>query len=253
LTVGELDGRVALVAGATGPIGAAVCAALSGRGASVGVHYHSRPDAATELAQRLAGPHAVVGGDLAAAGTADAIVAEVAERLGPVTALVNAAHPHGGAPAPVSSIDPVELRRQMGAVEAHVALCAAVVPSMRAAGWGRIVFISGALMTRPAPGWGAYGAAKAAASVLTRYLALEEGRAGITANVVAPGRVVDPNDPEPLTPELEQLAGRLLERMALPEFPSPSQVAAVVAQLVGPTGDAITGQTMFVTGGEPIT
>ncbi len=40
--------------------------------------------------------------------------------------------------------------------------------------------------------------------------------------------------------------------MALPEFPSPAQVAAVVAQLVGPTGDAITGQTMFVTGGEPI-
>jgi 3-oxoacyl-[acyl-carrier protein] reductase len=248
----ELDGRVALVAGATGPIGVAVCATLAERGAEVAVHYHSRPDAATALVGGLPGRHTVVGGDLADVDSAAAVVAEVADRLGPVTVLVNAAHPHLGATAPVADLEPAELRRQLGAVEAHAALCAASVPSMRAARWGRIVFVAGALMSRPAPGFGAYGAAKAAASVLTRYLALEEGRAGITANIVAPGRVVDPADDEPLSPALEQLAERLLERMALAAFPSPAQVAAVVAQLVGPAGDAVTGQTIFVTGGEPI-
>ena len=64
--------------------------------------------------------------------------------------------------------------------------------------------------------------------------------------------MVGPSADEELTPELAELSRRLLERMALPTFPTPAQVADVVAMLVGPAGDAITGQTIFVTGGEPI-
>ena len=122
-------------------------------------------------------------------------------------------------PRPVAYIDAPLLREQLGAVELHAALCARAIPAMRAAGWGRIVYVSGALMARPARGFGAYGAAKAAATVLTRYVALEEGESGITANIVAPGRVVDPSDDEPTgeRAELARLSARAPRPRGVPD------------------------------------
>lgn len=248
-----MAGRVALVAGGSGPIGGAVAVALAGAGAAVAVHTH-RSDRGDEIVAGLTGgPHLAVRGDLSDRDQVDAVVGAVEAALGPVAVLVNAVHPATMRPAPVAELDARELADQLRAVEVHAALCHRVVPAMRAGGFGRVVFVSGALMARPAPGFGAYGAAKAAASVLTRHLALEEGRAGITANVVAPGRVVDPDAAaEPLTPERAELARRLAERMALADFPTPAQVADVVSWLVSPGAAAVTGQTVWVTGGEPI-
>jgi NAD(P)-dependent dehydrogenase (short-subunit alcohol dehydrogenase family) len=166
--------------------------------------------------------------------------------------LVNAAHPAGGQAAPVGDLDPAELERQLGGVRAHHLLCRAALPAMRAAGFGRIVLISGALMARPAAGMGAYGAAKAAATALTRFLALEEGRHGITANIVAPGRVAEAGEPEPEDPALRALSARLRERMALSRFPSADDVAGTVVALTLPSFSPVTGQVVWVTGGEPI-
>ncbi|WP_306205450.1 SDR family NAD(P)-dependent oxidoreductase [Actinoplanes sp. RD1] len=215
---------VAVVAGGTGPIGKAVASRLAAAGFQVAV-----------LARA----------DLA---DVDSAITGIEQSLGPVGVLVNAAHPRLHTPAPVASIDPADLAAHLGAVQLHAALCARVVPGMRSAGWGRVVYLSGALMARPVAGRGAYGAAKAAASVLTRYLALEEGRHGITANIVAPGRVADPG--EELSPEQEALAERLRETLALPDFPDPDDVADAVHTLVNL--GALTGQTLWVTGGEPI-
>ncbi|GAB6896971.1 SDR family NAD(P)-dependent oxidoreductase [Kineosporia succinea] len=194
--------------------------------------------------------HLAVGADLTAPGAVEALVATVEEALGPVAVLVNAAHPGLSAPVPMADPDPGALAGQLAAVAAHAALCARVVPGMRKAGNGRVVYLSGALMARPAPGFGYYGAAKAAATTLTRYLALEEGTHGITANIVAPGRVVDPGEPEDLTPEQADLSERLLQRMALGVFPSPADIARAVVTLV--ESPAVTGQTLWLTGGEPI-
>jgi NAD(P)-dependent dehydrogenase (short-subunit alcohol dehydrogenase family) len=101
-------------------------------------------------------------------------------------------------------------------------------------------------------GLAAYGAAKSAASVLTRYLALEEGRNGITANVVAPGRVCEPDAPEPAEPAMRAVSDALRARMALERFPTPADVADVVVGLTFPHSDQLTAQTLWVTGGEPI-
>ncbi|MFI5893493.1 SDR family NAD(P)-dependent oxidoreductase [Actinoplanes sp. NPDC051513] len=237
---------VALVAGGTGPIGRAVAVALADEGFRVAVHYRSRPEVAEEVVAGLPGEHLTVAADLGD----PAAVSRLGDEVGRVAVLVNAAHPALRTPAPVAETAAPDLAAQLAGVQAHAALCAQVVPGMRDRGWGRIVYVSGALMSRPAPGLGAYGAAKAAATVLTRYLALEEGRHGITANVVAPGRVVDPDEDEELTPAQAALAARLLERMALPTFPTPAEVAAAVLTLV--RSPALTGQTLWVTGGEPI-
>ncbi|MEU6539939.1 SDR family oxidoreductase [Streptomyces sp. NPDC047000] len=245
-----LRDRVALVAGATGPVGRAVAAALAARGTRVAVHYRGRRAEAERVAAALPGRHLAVGADLTDPAALEAAVSAAEERLGPVGVLVNAAHPALSVPAPVAETDPAVLAGHLAAVGVHAALCTRLVPGMRARGWGRVVYVSGALMARPATGFGAYGAAKAAATVLTRYLAWEEGRAGITANVVAPGRVVDPADDTPLTGALAGLSDALRQRMALPDFPTPAQVADAVTGLLD--AEAITGQTVWVTGGEPV-
>jgi NAD(P)-dependent dehydrogenase (short-subunit alcohol dehydrogenase family) len=241
---------VALVAGGTGPIGRAVAGGLAAHGFRVAVHFRSRPSAAEEILAGLPGSHLAVGADLCDPAALDAAVTRVETGLGPITVLVNAAHPSLRTPAVVAETTAPDLAAQLAGVQAHAALCSRVVPGMRKGGWGRIVYVAGALMARPAPGLGAYGAAKSAATVLTRYLALEEGRYGITANVVAPGRVVDPDADEELTPEQAALSAVLLQRMALPAFPGPAEVADAVLTLV--RSGALTGQIIWVTGGEPI-
>lgn len=250
-TGGDLKGRTAFVAGSTGPVGRAVVTALVAAGARVGVHHRSDASGAAGLVSALPGEALAVRAELTDPASVDLAVAAVEAAFGPVALLVNAAHPRHREHRAVADLTPGDLADQFAGVTAHAALCARVVPGMRQQGFGRIVYVSGALMARPAPGNGAYGAAKAAASVLTRYLALEEGRHGITANVVAPGRIVDPAHEEHLSPERADLARRLLERMALPTFPSPAEVADSVLALLG--SGAVTGQTLWVTGGEPIT
>jgi NAD(P)-dependent dehydrogenase (short-subunit alcohol dehydrogenase family) len=247
---GQLDGRTVLVAGATGPLGRAIAETLSSRGAAVAIHHRRSADVATEIAAALPGPSLVVAADIADEDAVDSAVSEVEASLGPVDVLVNAAH-IAVPPASFVDLDPAALDSQLASVRGHALLCQRVLRPMRQRGWGRIVYVSGALMSRPAPGFAAFGAAKAAASTLTRYIALENGAAGITANIVAPGRIVDPAEP-PLTPTMAALSDRLRERMAL-DFPDTFEVAGVVAMLLGSDADVITGQTVWATGGEPIT
>ncbi len=247
-----LSGRVAFVAGGSGVIGREICRDLAQGGAAVAVHCRSDRAGAEALVAALPGSgHLVVQADLDDPAALEAAFAAVEQAAGPVTVLVNTVHASHGI-VPVAELTPGELDAQFASVKLHVALCARAVPGMRAAGWGRVVYVSGALMTRPYPGFGGYGAAKSAATTLTRYLAAEEGRNGITANVVAPGRVVDPAVEAELDETRQALSARLLERTALGVFPSPTEVAQVVSMLVGAGSSALTGQTMWVTGGESI-
>lgn len=243
---GPLAGRVALVAGATGAIGHHVVAELAAAGAAVAVHYRRAGETARALAEAHPGAIAV-GAELPGAAATEALFAAVERALGPVTILVNAVDPGVPAPAPVAELSDETLDGSLEGVRVHHQLCRRAVPGMRAAGGGRIVFLSGALAERPAAGMAAYGSAKAAAAVLTRYLALEEGRHGITANVVAPGRVVEPDAPEPDDPVLRRLAAARREQSARGRFPTPREVARTVAALAGPELAHLTGQTLFVT------
>jgi NAD(P)-dependent dehydrogenase (short-subunit alcohol dehydrogenase family) len=248
---GPHTGRVAFVAGGTGAIGREVVRRLSAAGASVAVHGGSRRQAAEALAAEL--PRALgISGDLTKPGEVDRVFGEVEEALGPVDLLVNTVHPGPGGPVPIADTDDALLDAHLDGVRMHLALCRRALPAMRRRHYGRIVFVSGALMSRPVAGLAAYGAAKSAASVLTRYLALEEGRNGVTANVVAPGRVCEPGEPEPTDPAMRAVSDALRARMALERFPSPADVAAVTVGLTLPHSDQLTAQTLWVTGGEPI-
>lgn len=242
-----LEGRTALVVGGAGALGRAVCADLARRGAAVAVGYRSNESRARAFAAELGGEAMAVALDIDSDASIDEGYAAVEERLGTVGVLVNTAHPEM-APRALADLERAEFTRQATAAAGHVAVCRRALPGMREARFGRIVYVSGALMSRPAAGFAAYGAAKAAATTVTRYLALEEGRAGITANIVAPGRIVDPNDE--LDAEREELSRALLERTALGAFPTLAEVARTIGWLS--TSSELTGQTVWVTGGEPI-
>lgn len=249
---GELAGRVAFVAGGSGSLGRAVVERLSILGASVAVHHRRSPARAEAVAAALGGPALAVAADCTEPAEVDRAFAEVEAALGPVDILVNCAHPPDDS-HPVVAEAPFELlERQLDGVRGHLALVQRAVPGMRAAGFGRIVYVSGALMARPSKGFGLFGAAKAAATTLTRYLALEEGGHGITANIIAPGRILDRDDDSVLDESFEQLADVLRGRLALPDWPDTHEVAAVAALLVGEASGHLTGQTLWVTGGEPI-
>lgn len=247
MIAGPLSGEVALVAGATGAIGRHVVAELAAAGAAVAVHY--RQGSATADALVVAHPGAVaVAAELPGDAATDALFATVEQRLGPVTILVNAVDPGVPTPTPVAELSDDGLAGCLEGVHVHHQLCRRAIPAMREAGRGRIVFLAGAAMDRLAAGMAAYGSGKAAASVLTRYLALEEGRHGITANVVAPGRVAEPDAPEPDDPALRRLSLTAREASALGRFPTPLEVARTVATLASPELVHLTGQTIYVTG-----
>ncbi len=242
--------RGVLVAGATGQLGRAIAHDLAAAGRRVAVHCHSNAVLAAELVDELpGGGHVVVRVDLSDPGAVDAAFAGLVE-WGGVDDLVNAAWPAGLA-RPAADTDGAAVDDAMLGVRMHANLVRAALPGLRRSR-GAIVLLGGALSTRLHPGLGLFGAAKAAATVLTHVTALEEGAAGVRANVISPGRVGvasgDLAEEDPLFASLDEI-GAL--RRVLP-LPSPAEVAATVRWLLAPESSAVTGQTISLAGGERV-
>ena len=250
-----LEGRVAVVCGATGHVGGAIAQGLASMGARVGVHTHGRRERADEIVRELPGAgHAVLEGDLSDSTSARRVFERAAAELGgPVTVVVDAAYP-SQPPLHVRDLEDAYVERHLDGLRTHVNVCRAALTGMRAEGWGRIVLISGALAWRPFPGFAVYAAVKAGVSAFARTLALEEGRAGITVNVVALGRIEREGGEQAFNPHpgYEALDEVTRRRIALPRMASPADIAATVGFLVSEPAEALTGQVIFLAAGEPM-
>jgi 3-oxoacyl-[acyl-carrier protein] reductase len=235
--------RVALVTGGSGGIGRATCEALAAGGAAVAVHYHRGRAAAEELASSL--PRAVaVGADLGSAEGPGRAVAEATAALGPVTILVNNAGVMTD--ARVEEL-PDELWDETIAVNLSAAFraCRAAIPGMRGAGFGRIVNVSSQSALMGSSAHAHYAAAKAGLHGLTFSLAKEVGPAGITVNLVLPGRIQTPLIAERgRGREEEWLAQTPLGRLGRPE-----EVGTVIAFLASEEASYVTGAAIQVDGG----
>jgi len=232
-----LAGKVALVTGASRGIGAAVAVALGAAGARVAVNFLQEAAAAEQVARAI-GQALAVQADVADASTVAAMLAAVEAGLGPVDILVNNAGIaliRGIEDLTEADFDATLAVNLKGAF-----LCTqAVLPGMRARGWGRIVNISSGA-ARGAGGVGLhYNASKAGLEGLTRGYAARLVKEGITVNAVAPSLI-----------ETDMVKGGLASspaRIPLGRFGTAEEVAQVVMMLVG--NAYITGQTIPLSGG----
>jgi 3-oxoacyl-[acyl-carrier protein] reductase len=236
----DLGARVALVTGGSRGIGAAVALMLARAGAAVAVNYRERAaDAEAVVANiKSGGGRAIaVAADVSQSAAVAGMIERVGRELGPIDILVNNA-----GIAIVRGIDELsesDFDRTILVNLKSAFLCTqAVLPSMRARKWGRIVNItSGA-----ARGAGAigphYNASKAGMEGLTRGYAARLVKEGITVNNVAPSLI-----------ETDMMKGRtdLARNIPLGRMGQPEEVAQAVAMVLG--NEYMTGQTIVLNGG----
>lgn len=238
----DLSGQVALVTGASRGIGRAVAAALGAAGADVAVNCHHGLEQAEAVADtiRSAGRRAlVVPADVSLRRPALDMVSRVESELGSVDILVNNA---GIATfMDLDELDEAEFDRTIAVNLKSAFLCTqAVLASMRARRWGRIVNISSAAARGPGLVGVHYNAAKAGLEGLTRGYAIRLAKEGITVNAVAPGPI-DTGMAEPL-----KQAG-VFERIPVGRLGTADEVAQVVLMTIA--NAFVTGQTIAVNGG----
>jgi NAD(P)-dependent dehydrogenase (short-subunit alcohol dehydrogenase family) len=245
-----LEGKIALVTGASRGIGAAIAQRLATDGAEVVMHYGSGRSETEALAASLreAG-HKVhlLQADLAGVDGGQQLVQRLATlHLPRIDILVNNACV---APSAGLALTKAEEFDQIVNVNMRSLffVTQGVVPLMPAG--GRIVNVSSAVTRSALPGATTYAASKGFVDVLTLQLAGELGPKGITVNAVAPG-AIDTR----MNPWIHGPGGKeaLAQMQALAGIGQPSYVAGVVAFLVGPDGVWTTGQVIDASGGSKL-
>ena len=216
----SLEGKVALVTGAAGGIGSATVRAMRTAGArAVAIDLEQ-----AALARLFADDPGTLGiaADVTDAAAVGRAVAAALERWGRVDVLVNNAGIVRD--ATLDKVADDDWQRTLDVNLRGAMVCArAVVPHMRAAGWGRILSASSVVARNGNYGQTAYAATKAGIMGLTRSWARELGKHGITANAVAPGFIDTPM----LASVPEKVLARFVERLPAGRLGRPDEVAAV--------------------------
>ncbi len=239
----DLEGRTALVTGASGGIGAGVAAALHAQGATL-VLSGTRAEALDAVAHGLGSRAHVIALDLADPAAADALVAGAEQAAGPLHILVN----NAGVTRDMLAL---RLRDEDWARVLDVDLAApfrlarAALRGMVRRRAGRIIGVGSIVGATGNAGQANYAAAKAGLVGMTKSLAQEVGGRGITVNVVAPGFI-----DTPMTAALSDAQReRLLAAIPLARMGRPADVAAAVVYLASDEAAWVTGTTLHVNGG----
>jgi 3-oxoacyl-[acyl-carrier protein] reductase len=238
----RLDGKTALITGASGGIGAGIARALYAQGAIVALSG-TRVEALQTLAGELGERAHVCPADLKDPAAPDALVA-AAEAAGPLHILINNAG---------FTRDMLALRMKDEDWQAVLdvdltapfRLARAALRGMLRRRAGRIIGISSIVGATGNPGQANYAAAKAGLVGMTKALAQEVGSRGVTVNVVAPGFVETP-----MTDALpEAQRQKLAEQIPLGRLGQPADIAAAVVYLASDEAGWVTGATLHVNGG----
>lgn len=242
----DLDGRVVLVTGAAGGIGAALCRSLVGAGARVALADVDEAALDRTVEELGPGPAAPFVVDLGSDDGTAALPGRVLEVFGRLDVLVNNAGIRRI--TPMADLEPAEWRRTLDInLTAPYVLSRVAIPAMLQHGRGKIVNIASLAGLTAVRGRAAYGAAKAGLVMLTRTIALEFGHQGIWCNALAPGVIETPMTSHVLqSPEMTSTVRAITP---VGRAGQPDEVARSVIFLAGPDSDYINGVTIPIDGG----
>jgi 3-oxoacyl-[acyl-carrier protein] reductase len=244
--MGAMNGRPegsALVTGGSRGIGAAIAKSLAREGWPVGVNYRSDSDAAEAIVEEItsAGGRAkALQGDISDLETADQLFKTLEDEFGPVLVLVNNAGVRADGLSP--QIDDEDWAKVIDTnLSAAFRLTRRALRPMIRARYGRVVNIASIVGQRANPGQANYAASKAGLVAMTKTVAAEVARRGVTVNAVAPGLIE--------TDMTEGIAENLLEHVPARRPGTPEDVAECVRFLASDGAGYVTGVCLTVDGG----
>lgn len=247
----RLGGKTALVTGAGRNIGKAIAMGLAEAGADVVCTWLDAEEHAVASAraiEHLGRRSMAIRMDLRDVFCIRSRLSEIGQTFGPVDILVNCA-----ATRPRRKINDVSPSEWDMVMETNVRgpffLSQAVIPEMKARGWGRIINIGGIDSQWGNPQRPHSVASKGALSALTRALANETARWGITVNSVTPGGMKNASRNPAHYPNLPELEAARINRVPMGRLGAPENVADACVFLASDGASYITGQEVFVTGG----
>jgi 3-hydroxybutyrate dehydrogenase len=255
-----ITGKLALVTGSTSGIGLGIAEALASRGANIVMNGFGDAAEIERLRADMANRHGVrveyENADLLKPSEVESLVGRLVERHGAVDILVNNAGIQHVAPVqdfPVDRWDAVLALNLSAAF--HATRCA--LPAMQARNWGRIINVASAHGLVASVEKSAYVAAKHGIVGLTKVVALENARTGITCNAICPGWVLTSLVQKQIDARaaagkisLEQAKVALLsEKQPSQEFVTPEQLGELAAFLCSPAADQVRGVAWAMDGG----
>lgn len=244
----SLKGRTALITGSSKGLGNAMALALARQGAKVAINYaNGREKGEQALAElRSEGLEGdLFQADVTDAGACNQLIADIAQKLGPVDVLVMNAtcdQPH----KPIESYDWDCYQTMIDFfIKSPYLLSRTALPHMKSQKWGRIINIGTEVFLLGVPNFSAYAAAKGGQNGWTRSMANELAPWNITVNMISPGWIpVERHEKDP-----QEVKDAYFDTIPLKRWGVPDDLAGAVTLLASDAGSFITGHNLVVNGG----
>jgi len=245
----RLDGKVAIVTGASRGLGKAMALALAEAGADLVLVSRSRADLETtaKAIEALGRRTLVIPIDISAFHDAQAVAQETLATFNQIDILVNNA---GVAVVkPLVELAPEEWERVLATnLTGTYNLCRAVGPHLIRQGAGKVINIASVLGLTGLPGYAAYSASKGGIIALTRVLAVEWARFNVQVNCIAPGWFATPMNERAFADE--KIRERLLRDVPARRTGRPEELGPLAVYLASAASDYMTGEVIAIDGGD---